>query len=117
MFDCYLLDAMGGVISAFRVLPGRFNPAGLGSRAGLGAAHNLEAIIELVSEYAGRFRLHTDFGLSQLPGALPQPARDTPAALTGNLDALTRYGWLVCSLAGQSAVITSYSIHYTKLYE
>jgi len=103
VFDCYLPAAEGTVIAAFRVLPGRFNPEGLGGRAGLGSAHNLEAIIDLVGEYAGVFRLHTDFGLSQLPGALPQPTRDDPAALTRNLEALTRFGWLVASLTEPSA--------------
>lgn len=98
VFDCYLLDGAGAVASAFRVLPGRFNPEGLGGRASLGAARNLEAVVDLVGEYAGSFRLHADFGLSHLPGCLPQPAGNDPAALTGNLDALTRYGWLVAGL-------------------
>ncbi|NJC89018.1 MAG: hypothetical protein FIB02_10910 [Desulfuromonas sp.] len=98
IFDCYLLDPQGAVSCAFRVLPGRFNPEGLGGRASLGAARNLEAVIDLVGEYAGTFRLHTGFGLSQLPGCLPQPARDNPAVLQGNLGALTRYGWLVAGL-------------------
>lgn len=103
VFDCYLLDGAGSVASAFRVLPGRFNPEGLGGRASLGAARNLEALVDLVGEYAGSFRLHADFGLSQLPGCLPLPARNDPAALTGNLDALTRYGWLVAGLGEASA--------------
>lgn len=98
VFDCYLLDGAGAVAAALRVLPGRFSPDGLGGRASLGAARNLEAVIALVGEYAGNFRLHTDFGLSQLPGCVPQPARENPAALTDNLDALTRYGWLVAGL-------------------
>ena len=99
VFDCYLLDGAGAVTAAFRVFPGRFNPEGLGGRASLGAARNLEAVVDLVGEYAGDFRLHTDFGFSQIPGCVPQPARDNPEALTGNLDALTRYGWLVAALA------------------
>ncbi len=107
VFDCYLLDATGAVSAAFRVLPGRFNPEGLGGRASLGAARNLEAIIELVSEYAGRFRLHTDFGLSQLPGCMPQSSEENTEVLLGNLEALTRYGWLVAGLAAQSAVQTA----------
>ncbi|MCM2264047.1 MAG: hypothetical protein NDI73_02530, partial [Desulfuromonadales bacterium] len=98
VFDGYLLDAAGAVTTAFRVLPGRFNPEGLGGRASLGAARNLEAIVDLVDEYAGGCRLYTDFGLSQLPGCLPQPVKDNPAALMANLDALTLYGWLVSGL-------------------
>ncbi|TLM67690.1 MAG: hypothetical protein FDZ69_04130 [Deltaproteobacteria bacterium] len=103
VFDCYLLDGEGAVAAAFRVLPGRFNPEGLGGRAGLSAAHNLEAVTRLVGEYAGSFRMHTDFGLSQLPGCLPQPASTEPAAILENLDTLTRYGWLVAALAESSA--------------
>jgi len=99
VFDCYLLDVQGVVASAFRVLPGRFNPEGLGGRASLGAARNLEAVVELVSEFAASLRLYTDFGLSQLPGCVPQPAKDDSSVLLGNLDALTRYGWLVAGLA------------------
>ncbi len=102
VFDCYLLDEQGTITSAFRVLPGRFNPEGLGGRASLGAARNLEAVVELVGEYAGTFPLHTDFGLSQLPGCVPQPVKADPAALSGNLDALTRYGWLVAGLGEAS---------------
>jgi hypothetical protein len=99
VFDCYLLSAAGSVEAAFRGLPGRFNPEGLGGRASLGAARNLEAVIDLVDEYAGNFRLYSDFGLSQLPGCVPQSVKDNPEALTGNLDALTCYGWLVAGLA------------------
>lgn len=98
VFDCYLLDAEGAVVASFRVLPGRFNPEGLGARASLGAARNLEAVAALVGEYAGTYREYADFGLSQLPGCLPQPAKDNPAALQGNLEALTRYGRLVAGL-------------------
>lgn len=102
VFDCYLLDEQGTITSAFRVFPGRFNPEGLGGRASLGAARNLEAVVELVGEYAGTFPLHTDFGLSQLPGCVPQPVKADPAALSGNLEALTRYGWLVAGLGETS---------------
>ena len=103
VFDCYLLDRQGSVAAALRVLPGRFNPEGLGGRAALGATANLEGVMELIAEYARPFRLHSDFGLSPLPGCRPQPARDDPAGLAGNLEALTRYGWLVASLAEPAA--------------
>jgi hypothetical protein len=102
VFDCYLLDAAGSVAAAFRVLPGRFSPEGLGGRASLSATRNLEAVVNLVGEYAGAFRLHNDFGLSQLPGCMPQPAKDDPTVLLDNLDALTCYGWLVAGL-GEAA--------------
>lgn len=104
VFDCYLLDGEGEVAAAFRAFPGRFSPEGLGARAGLGAAHNLEAVVKLVGEYAGSYRLHTDFGLSPLPGCLPQPtSSDAPTAALENLNALTRYGWLVAGLSAPAA--------------
>ena len=98
VFDCYLHDAAGTVTAAFRVFAGRFNPEGLGGRAGLSATRNLEAVVDLVGEYARPFTLYSDFGLSQLPGCQPQPAGNDPNLLLGNLDALTCYGWLVASL-------------------
>lgn len=97
VFDCYL-PAAGSLPGAFRVIPGRFNPAGLGERATPGAVRNLDAVVDLVGEYAGSLRLHTDFGLSQLPGCLPQPVGNDPAAEQANLHALNRYGALVAGL-------------------
>jgi hypothetical protein len=103
VFDCYLLDTDGMVTAAFRVFAGRFNPEGLGGRAGLSATRNLEAVVDLVGEYTRPFTLYSDFGLSQLPGCQPQPAGADPNLLLNNLDALTCYGWLVASLRNPAA--------------
>lgn len=100
VFDFYLLDQIGKVRHAVQVMPGRFNVEGLGSRAAMSSVQNLQALIRLVEEYAGSFRLHCDFGLSRLPGCDVRKAADSLAAAMENLDSLTRYGWLVSQLQG-----------------
>ncbi|MDT8444171.1 MAG: GIDE domain-containing protein [Desulfuromonadales bacterium] len=101
IFDFYLLDQEGKVQQAVQAMPGRFNVDGLGSRATMSAARNLQALVKLVEEYAGPFRLYCDFGLSQLPRCDIKKASDSPSATMENLDSLTRYGWLVTQLQGE----------------
>lgn len=110
VFDIYLLADDGGIRSAVRVLPGRFNIEGLGSRAGLSARQNLEAVVGLVQEYARPFRLYYDYGLSQLPGCLPGKLAESPSAVMENLDSLTRYGWLMSRLQGNGLPATATSM-------
>ncbi len=100
IFDFYLLADDGRIRQAVRVLPGRFNVDGLGARASISSTQNLQALITLVEEVAGSFRMHCDFGLSQLPGCIPSKVADSPSALMENLASLNRYGWLVCQLRG-----------------
>ncbi len=100
VFDFYLLDNLGQPQQAVRVLPGRFNHAGLGERSSLSARGNLEAMLGLVEEYAQGFRLHCDFGLSQLPKCQVQRLEDSPSAIEDNLKSLTHYGWLLARLQG-----------------
>jgi hypothetical protein len=100
VFDFYLLDNLGQPQQGVRVLPGRFNPAGLGERSSLSARGNLEAMLGLVEEYAQGFRLHCDFGLSQLPKCQVQRLEDSPSAIEDNLKSLTHYGWLLARLQG-----------------
>lgn len=100
VFDLYLLDHQGEITAAARVLPGRFNVDGLGGRATMSSRQNLQAMVELVEEYAEPFRLHCDFGLSQLPKCSLRRSDESPSALLENLDSLTRYGWLVARLRG-----------------
>ncbi|RLB63753.1 MAG: hypothetical protein DRH08_10635 [Deltaproteobacteria bacterium] len=101
VLDFYLLDGHGQVQSAIRVLPGKFNPSGLGDRATMSSRGNLEAMLELVKEYARPFRLHCDFGLSQLPKCQVQRLEDGPSALESNLKSLHHYGWLLTRLRGE----------------
>lgn len=127
VFDFYLRDENGQLAQGVRVFPGKFNHTGLGERAGLSAVQNLDTLRCLVEEYAGDYRLHTDFGLGYLPGCPVDKAeelirranpasfgsaaadgaaasatilRDNPALLNDNLNSLTRYGWLVAQLEG-----------------
>jgi hypothetical protein len=99
--DFYLLDSHGQVMSAIRVLPGRFNHTGLGERATMSSRGNLEAMLTLVKEYAQPFRLHSDFGLSQLPKCQVQRLEGGPSSLESNLKSLNRYGWLLTRLRGE----------------
>ncbi|MGK2943857.1 MAG: GIDE domain-containing protein [Desulfuromonadales bacterium] len=107
VFDFYLLDHEGKVQQAVHAMPGRFNVDGLGSRATMSAAQNLQALVKLVEEYAGQFRLYCDFGLSQLPGCDVKRASESPSAAMENLDSLTRYGWLVTRLKGDGRPVTA----------
>ena len=100
VFDLYLLDEQNTICGGVRVLPGRFNVDGLGGRATISSRQNLQAMVELAEEYAEPFRLHCDFGLSQLPKCSLRRSDESPSALLDNLDSLTRYGWLVARLEG-----------------
>jgi hypothetical protein len=101
VLDFYLLDNHGQVQSAIRVLPGRFNHTGLGERATMSSRGNLEAMLTLVKEYAQPFRVHCDFGLSQLPKCQVQRLEDGPSSLESNLKSLNHYGWLLTRLQGE----------------
>ncbi len=99
VLDLYLLDDNLQVAEAVRILPGKFDPKGLGDRATLSSKHNLEQILKLAEEYAGEFHLQTDFGLANLPGCITR--RDDPDSLETqrqNLLSLARYGWLMADL-------------------
>jgi len=100
IFDFYLLDNHGQPQSAVRVLPGRFNAAGLGELATMSSRGNLEAMLALVEGYAQPFRMHCDFGLSPLPKCLVQRLDDGSVGVADNLKSLTHYGWLVAHLKG-----------------
>jgi hypothetical protein len=100
VFNFYLLDEQGIARQAVQVMPGRFKADGLGPRASVSSTQNLQALIKLVEEYAGSFRMYCDFGLSQLPGCDVRKAPDSPSAVMENLASLNRYGWLVTRLQG-----------------
>lgn len=100
VFDCYLLGPGGTVVSSVRVIPGRFNVDGLGARASMSSRQNLLAIVNLVTEYAAPFRLHCDFGISQLPNCQVTQAPDDSTIADQNLKSLNSYGWLVTQLHG-----------------
>ncbi|WP_225071188.1 E3 ubiquitin ligase family protein [Desulfuromonas sp. CSMB_57] len=104
VLDLYLLAAEGGIQGAIRILPGGFDPAGLGARATLSGAGNLEQILDLTRSHAGSCTLSLDFGLANLPGCRLKNAEDGPRWQQDNLESLTRYGWLLVALAAGQTV-------------
>lgn len=99
VLDLYLLDGAGKVQNALRVLPGRFDPKGLGEAASLSATINLQRILEQVQEYASPCTLALDFGLANLPGCRVEKAADGGPWEQHNLASLSRFGWLMTGLA------------------
>lgn len=99
VLDLYLLDAAGAIRSALRVLPGRFDPKGLGERMSLSAIINLQHMLELVQDYAAPYSLSLDYGLAWLPGCRVEKAADGGPWEQNNLASLSRYGGLMAGLA------------------
>ncbi|OEU72218.1 MAG: hypothetical protein BA869_02705 [Desulfuromonadales bacterium C00003107] len=104
VLDLYLLNSDGGVQSALRVLPGRFDPKGLGEAMSLSATINLQRILERVQEYASPCTLSLDFGLANLPGCRVEKAVDGGPWEQQNLASLSRFGWLITCLAADGPV-------------
>ncbi len=99
VLDLYLLDEKMQVKDAVRIFPGKFDPKGLGERASLSSKQNLEQVLKLAEEYAGKFHLQTDFGLVNLPGCnLRRDDPENPETQRQNLLSLARYGWLMADL-------------------
>jgi hypothetical protein len=99
VLDIYLFDETGKARPAIRVLPGRFDPQGLGENKKLGAAANLEQVLNLVRDMAGAFTLSLDFGLVNLPGCHLQKADENLRMQRGNLESLARFGSLLTEMA------------------
>ncbi len=105
VLDLYHLDNNLQVKDAVRIFPGKFDPQGLGDRASLSSRQNLQQILQLAEEYAGDFYLHTDFGLTNLPGCtLRRDNSDNPETQRLNLLSLARYGWLMVDLLQSGAI-------------
>ncbi len=98
LVDLYLLDPKGQPQAAVRIFPGRFNAQGLGDRMTPSALRNLQIILRLVRECAGRFVLHADFGLGSLPGCQIKTLDGVYLESQEILESLTRFGWLMCDL-------------------
>ena len=99
VLDLYLLNSDGKVQNAVRVLPGRFDPKGLDEAMSLSATINLQRILERVQEYASPCTLSLDFGLANLPGCRVEKADTGGPWEQNNLASLSRFGWLITSLA------------------
>ncbi len=98
VLDIYLLDKECQPQDAVRVFPGRYNAKGLGDRMTMSATRNLQAIIDLLKEYAGHFSLHADFGLGRLPDCQIKSLDGKYLSDDEVLRSLTRFGWLMCDL-------------------
>ena len=99
VLDLYHLDDKMEIIGGVRIFPGKFDPKGLGERASLSSKQNLQQILNLANEYAATFKLHSDFGLVNLPGCtLRRDDPDNPETLRQNLISLARYGWLMADV-------------------
>lgn len=99
VLDLYLLDDKMEIKRGVRIFPGKFDPKGLGERASLSSKQNLQQILKLAEEYAGTFKLHTEFGLVNLPGcSLRRDDPENPETQRQNLISLARYGWLMADV-------------------
>ncbi len=98
VYDLYLLDDEGQITAIVRALPGKFDPSGLGEAKSLSARGNLEALVGLTENFSARLSLHTDFGISQLPGCQLKKEIDGSDWQLQNLKNVVRFGWLMCDL-------------------
>ena len=85
-----------------RFFPGKFNPASLGDQGTISAQQNIDRVIQLVKQYAGRLHLEMDFGLFQLPDCRLELSKED-AAQQANLAALMNYGWYLAHLHLQNS--------------
>jgi hypothetical protein len=99
VLDLYRFNDLGRVDAGVRILPGRFDPSGLGEHATLSAVGNLKIILEQVRSHVQDLRLVLDFGLANLPGCRLKTADEGLHWQRDNLAALTRFGWLMAELA------------------
>jgi hypothetical protein len=103
VLDLYRFNDLGRVDAGVRILPGRFDPSGLGEHATLSAIGNLKIILELVRSHVQDARLVLDFGLANLPGCRLKNAEDGLHWQRDNLAALTCFGWMMTELAPSNA--------------
>ena len=111
--DLYRLNKNGTITAGIRILPGSFNHRQLGADASLSRQRNLRILWEKIRACAPGLRVHYGFGMAFLPGCSPETV-DVSAAYAhrGNLEALSRYAWLMHDMhraeaAGNSCAQTS----------
>ncbi|NIQ94285.1 MAG: hypothetical protein GWN87_08815, partial [Desulfuromonadales bacterium] len=98
VYDLYLIDAENRISAIVRALPGKFDPSGLGDKKSLSARGNLEALVKLTEDFSEQLSIHTDFGVSQLPGCQLKKEVDGSDWQMQNLKNVVRFGWLMCDL-------------------
>jgi hypothetical protein len=102
VFDLYVLDKEGVPVAAVRARPAKFDPTGLGDRAGISSKGNLSALVDVIEEWSDDFSLHTRFGVSNLPGCKIQSAQEGNDWEQNTLRNLVRFGWLMIDLTIQA---------------
>lgn len=115
VLDIYRFDAQGKIDAGVRILPGRFDPKGLGDLGTLSTVGNLKVILQQIRKRVASFRLQLDFGLAKLPGCQLKTPEDSLHWQRDNLAALTRFGWLMAELASAPAVSDAPSAQVTPL--
>lgn len=101
VIDLYNYDDNGNVSAAVRIFPGSFDHRQLENRAELSRNGNLLGLLEKIKERASNIQLDYQFGLGFLPCCRINKTRDSGVD-NGNLEALTRYGWLLVDMAKDS---------------
>lgn len=111
VLDVYRFNDQGEVDAAVRILPGRFDPRGLGDLATLSSVGNLKILLQQIRQQVASCRLQLDFGLANLPGCRLKTAEDGLNWQRDNLAALTRFGWLMTQLndTGPASATTAVS--------
>ncbi len=98
VLDLYLLDEDDEPCNALRLLPGRFDPRGLGETMSPSAARNLQVVLEQVGRIVEPRILSLDFGLAVLPGCQVEKATEGVHWERLNLNSFSRFGWLICRM-------------------
>jgi len=102
VFDLYLLGKEGTPVAAVRARPAKFDPSGLGERAGISSKGNLSALVDAIEEWSTEFSLHTRFGVSPLPGCKIQSPQEGNDWEQNTLRNLVRFGWLMTDMVVQA---------------
>jgi hypothetical protein len=102
VFDLYLLGEERTPVAAVRARPAKFDPSGLGERAGISSKGNLSALVDAVEEWSTDFSLHTRFGVSPLPGCKIQSPQEGGDWEQNTLRNLVRFGWLMTDMIAQA---------------
>ncbi len=97
VIDLYWRDDNNKISSAVRIFPGSFDHHQLGDKSSLSRNGNLLGLLETIKERASSMQISYQFGLGFLPCCRIDKTSDTGTS-NSNLDALTRYGWLLVDI-------------------
>lgn len=97
VIDLYWLDD-NKISAAVRIFPGSFDHRQLGDKGSLSRNGNLLALLEVIKDRVHSLQINYQFGLGFLPCCRVEKTNDRGNS-NANLDALTRYGWLLADIA------------------